>query len=219
MALLVSVLAACGRGEENGPSAGEIVTEAADATSAVKSFHFVFTSENVKTGAKGLSLTSAEGDIVVPDRLQAEVGGTFLRAPLQSELVVISGSYWLKDPFTGRWRTIDVDLNPISFFDPAKGVLSVVEGATELTVEGEEPVGGVDCHRVSGKVPLSDVTPLLGNEPSDELVPVELWIGRDDALLRRIRVTGKVLSSDGDDAVRTVELSRHDEPVTIEPPD
>jgi len=73
-ALLVLVLAGCG----GGASADELVDESVAATSAVESFHLVIDVENVETSDSGLSLTFVDGDVLVPDRLEGKVGGTFL---------------------------------------------------------------------------------------------------------------------------------------------
>ena len=214
--LAVAGVSGCGGGE--GPSADEIVARTAAETGKVRSFHFVFAIEHVPTGGTGLSLTFAEGDIVVPNRLRADVGGTFLGVPLRSQLVVVDGAYYLKNPLSGKWETIEAKTNPVAFFDPAKGVLGVIKGATDLERTGSEEVDAVASYRIAGKVKVSDLTALLGNPPSDRLVPVQLWIGEEDYLLRRLRLTGPVAASEPEDAVRTVEVSNHDEAVTIEPP-
>jgi hypothetical protein len=49
-------------------------------------------------------------------------------------------------------------------------------------------------------------------------VPVELWIGKSDSLLRRIRLSGRILASDSAEAVRTIELSQFGRHVTIVAP-
>ena len=49
-------------------------------------------------------------------------------------------------------------------------------------------------------------------------MPVELWIGKEDSLIRRIEVDGPVEEDDPDDAKRTVDLSDFGKSVTIERP-
>ncbi len=50
-------------------------------------------------------------------------------------------------------------------------------------------------------------------------LPVTVWIGQDDSLLRRARLEGPINNEEGDDIRRQIELSGFDEPVTIEPPE
>lgn len=220
--LFVLSAAACGGGGSGGGggglSASEIVSRSAVATAKQTSFHLVVSMQQVATSKTGMTLTFVDGDLVVPSRLRANVGGTFQGVPLKSELVVIGGAHYLKDPFSGTWQRVSLGTSPVAFFDPAKGVLAVIKGARGLALNGSERVGGVDCDRVTGKVRTSALRPLLGNPGSSKLVPVELWIGHDDSLLRRIRLSGVVVPGDGAGAVRTVELSNYGEHVSIVAP-
>src|SRR5262249_11501452 len=62
--------------------------------------------------------------------------------------------------------------------------------------------------------------PLLSvpQPPGNGQVGVELWIGKDDALLHRIDLVGPLTTYEPKSIVRSIRLSRFDEPVTIEPP-
>jgi len=221
VALCLGLLAGCGGGgeKEQELSVEEIVPKTRETTSALRSFHFVFNAENAPAAAAGLSLTFAEGDLVVPDRLRADIAGGLSGVQLTSELVIVGEEDFLKDPFRGDWRSFEVGTSPVDFFDPAQGVLAIIEEAQELEQVGFEEVAGADSFHLRGKVTASAITPILGNPPSEKLVAVDLWIGREDFLLRRIRLEGSVYEEDPDDVVRTVELSAFDEPVTIERPE
>ncbi len=218
LAALLLVALAAGCGGSSGPSAQELVAESVAKTSAVKTFHLVVDVEHVPAPSSGLGLTFVDGDVVVPDRLRGRVGGTFLGIPLSSDLVVVGDEYFLKIPFTGEWRKIDVDTLPSAFFDPEQGILAVIEGATDLTRDGSEDVGGVPSYRLTGKVRAEDLKPLLNTAEGTQLLAMEVWIGKEDMLLRRVRLSGPISPDEGEDAVRTVELSAFDEPVQISAP-
>ena len=47
---------------------------------------------------------------------------------------------------------------------------------------------------------------------------LEVWIGSADMLPRSVKLTGRLLSEDPADMIRFLDLSRFDEPVTVEPP-
>lgn len=219
--LCVLLLASCGGdGGGEAPTAAEIVAGAAEKTAELKSFRFTLDVENVPPSGGGLSLTSAKGEVIVPDRLGAKASGTFSRIPIETELVIVGDEDYFLDPLTRQWRRLDVDTSPVAFFDPAKGVVSVIERAVELEAAGSEAVGGVETHRLTGKVKAGDAAPLLAvSSTSDRLVDVELWIGKDDLLLRRIRVRGPVGEGEPADAGRTVELSDFGRPFEIEAPE
>jgi lipoprotein LprG len=213
--VLVALAAGCGG---SGQSAEDLVAETVEATGAVESFHLVIDVENVETSDSGLSLTFVDGDVVVPDRLKGRVGGTFLGLSISTDLIVIGDDYYLKMPF-GGWREIDVDTLPATFFDPEQGILAVIQGASDLLLAGREEVGGVECELVTGKVLTDVVKTLLNTAYGTRTLELELAIGKDDKLLRRVRLIGPISPSEDGDAVRTVDLSQFDEPVQIEAPE
>ena len=220
--LLVAVaalgLAACGGGGAKQPPAGQILAAATKATAAEKTFHFVFDEQHGPVSKTGLHLIFAEGDVIVPGKIRADVSGTFLGVPLRSQLVVLGTHYYLRNPLTQVWQTVSVKTNPVAFFNPAKGVLGVIAAATQVTGAGSEKVGGEDAWHVKGKVPVSAISPILGNPPSPRLVDVDLWIGKQSSHLLRVRVTGPVESGDPANASRTVDLSRYGAAVAITAP-
>ncbi len=216
----VALLAAtgCGGGGE-GESAAQLVSESASATKAVQRFHFTLDVRNVPRSRAGLQLTSAEGDVVVPDRARADIAGNFAGVPITTRIVAIGEDVWLKNPLSGTWESIDVSTTPVALLDPSRGVLGVMRGITDPKAEGTEVVDAVTLRKVSGTAPAANVAPLVAVRPSGGEVPVTLWIGEDDHLLRRIEVSGRVADGEPGEALRVVEISRFDEPVTIAPPD
>lgn len=209
--VLVVLGSACGGGgggEARAESAGDIVARAATETAAEKRFHFVFDEENGPKSTLGVHLVFAEGDVAVPDRVKADVSGTFLGIPLHSQLVVANGKTYIEDPLSGKWRQVDIKTNPVGFFDPKTGVVAVIRGADKLELIGSEKIGGVDAYHVKGQTTVGAISPLLGNPPGTEPVDLELWVDKKTDRLVRLRLTGHVEEGDGDDAVRTIELSR-----------
>ena len=215
--VLAAALAGCGGGG-SAPNAGELVSESVAKTTAVKSFHLAVDTENVKPSGSGLSLTFVDGDVLVPDKLKGKVGGTFAGVSISTDLVVVGDTYYLKNPFGNGWQKIEVSTLPSAFFDPEKGILAVVQGASGLENDGSEEVAGVDCWRVKGKVQAGTLKPLLSEAEGTQELDMEVWIGKDDMLLRKLRLTGPISPGEAADAVRTVELSQFDEAVQITAP-
>ena len=217
-AVLVLLASGCGGGSGSGQSADDLVAASVEATSAVTSFHLSIDTENIATSNSGLSLKFVDGDVLVPDKLKGKVGGTFAGISISTELIVVGDTYYLKSPFGNTWQKIDVATLPSAFFDPEHGILAVIQGATDLENDGSEEVGGVDCYRVKGKVRAQDLTTLLSDASGAQELDMELWIGKDDKLVRRLRLTGPISSAEAAAAVRTVELSEFDEAVQITAP-
>lgn len=213
-------LVGCGGGAEDGaPSAQEIVDRSQESTGEVESFHFTLELGDVPLAGAGLAISSAEGDVAVPDRVRASFSGSFAGIGIESELVIVGDEDFLKDPLTGRWRTLDIGASPLDYFDPASGVIAVMGSVEELELAGTEDVQGAPAYRLTGTASARDLSGLLAVAPSDRSVPVQLWVGRDDYLLRRLRVDGPVADGEPEDVVRTIEISRFDEPVEIEKPE
>jgi hypothetical protein len=222
--LLVAFAAGCGGGGEGqeGPTAAEIVSEAADAFGGTKSFHLVYELAGDTSGGSGLRLTHAEGDVEVADGEQKGidlgVSGTFSGIPIETRLVIVEGDGLLKDPLTGAWRELDVSQVPGAFFDLIGGVPAVLAAIQDVDrLEDGEAAGG-KVYRVRGKITARKLAAFLGNTPSDRLVPVELWVGQDDSLIRRIEVTGPVEENEPDDIARTVYVSSFGKNVHVERP-
>ncbi len=217
LAAVALVLAGCGGGAK-GPPPEQIVAAATKATSAERSFHFVYDEQRGPRSTKGLHLIYADGDVVLPGNVKADVTGTLLGLPLRSTLIVVDGRYYIRNPFTQAWQTVSVATDPATFFNPAKGVLAVIAGATQVKSAGSEKVGEQDAYHVTGQVPVSAISPILGNPPSAKLVDVDLWIDKQSSRLLRVRISGPVETGDPSNAVRTVDLSHYGTTVVIKPP-
>lgn len=207
--ILLAVLgSACGGGGTEQPAVGDIVARTTSVMQAERRFHFVFDEKNGPKSTTGVHLVFAEGDVAVPDRVKADVSGTFQGFPLRSRLVVAGGKTYIDNPLTGKWGEVSINTNPVAFFDPAKGVLAVIKAATQLEAVGSEKVGGVDAHHLQGKTTVGSITPLLGNPPGARLVDLELWVDKETGRLLRLRLSGMVEKGEPAGAVRTIELSR-----------
>jgi len=217
--LAALAVAGCGRGGGSGEDPATVVRDSAAATEKVKSFHFALDISKVPKTAKGLRLTGAEGDAKVPDRLRAQVSGTFAGFPLSTKLVAVGGRVWIENPLSGSWQAVDVDTTPGFLLDPQKGVLGVMRGMTHVENDGSEEVDGDSTTRIKGTIDAAVVGPLVAASGASGSVAVTLWIGKDDRILRRIEVRGPVGVGEPADAVRAVELSRFGEPVAVEAPE
>ena len=77
---------------------------------------------------------------------------------------------------------------------------------------------GAPVWRIAGVVDSGDFRGLLVNAAPGEPIKLEAWIGKDDSLLHKARVEGKLFSDDEDGAVRVLTITAVDVPVDIEAP-
>jgi hypothetical protein len=219
--LIVAALGGCGgsgSGTPSDPSPESIVARTTTETGAQKSFHFKLEVKNPAPSSSGLSLTFADGDVIVPDRLKAKIAGTFNGIPITTQIVFAGPKQYLLNPLSKSWQSFSTSTSPIAFFSPAKGVLTAVKAATDLKLDGTRTVGGVESYHLVGRIKARDVAGFLGNTPSDLEADAEIDVGKDDGLLRKLTLSGRIAAEEPDDAERTVTLSRFGEQVTIEAP-
>jgi hypothetical protein len=217
--LFVLALAGCGGSSApSGPAPESIVKRTTTATGAQKTFHLKLDVKNPAPSSSGLSLTFADGDVIVPDRLKAKAAGTFNGIPITTQIVFAGPKQYLLNPLSGGWQSFSTKTSPIAFFSPAKGVLAAVKGATGLSLKGTETVGGVDCYHLVGKIKARDVRAFLGTPASDREADADIDVGKDDGLLRKLTLSGPIAAGEPKDIVRTVVLSKFGEQVTIEAP-
>jgi hypothetical protein len=79
-------------------------------------------------------------------------------------------------------------------------------------------VDGVATLKVEGTIDSGELREALGFAREGHTVKAEAWIGAEDSLPRRIRLTGRLVSTENEDVQRQIDLSRFGEPVEINPP-
>jgi len=201
------------------PTEQEIAQRAVDKLGSLTSFHFELSTDTggKPLGTSSFSLVSATGDAARPDKLsasvQASVGG-FLAAV---SYVSAGGKHYMTDPFSKQWIEVPPQFNTIAVFSPESGASAVVKNLQSLKKQPKEALDGVDSYHLSGSAPGDALQPLLGASAPSQL-KADVWIGTADFLTRRITLTGPILEGEPDNTVRTLKLSKFNEPVSIEAP-
>lgn len=235
LVLLVGV--ACGNNDSSDDSASEqaagtptapdpnvLAQQAADAIDAVKSFHFLVTHENGGTPiVLNLLMTRAEGDIVKPDRLQADVEARATQlgnANVKVKVVNVGDETQVTNPFNARdWVTLPGQNRLADIFDPGAGTTAALRSAKDLKITGEETLNGVKVWRLEGTIDAAELSAVASTiaEPGYQAKGI-VWIGQTTPLVHRVRLEGPLGSKDPPNIVRIIELSKFDENVTIELP-
>lgn len=167
--------------------------------------------------AAGLVLDTVDGSVVRPDRLSITFVGNLGGFALDSSIVTIGSASYMTNPLTGEWEEGPVSLSPLGFFSPSEGIAAMLSQLADaaLTVDA----GPSALYRIGGTLPAPALSPLLGaGILPDAVVEVALTVAPGDGYLVEARLTGRILDSDVEGAVRVIELSAFDEPVSIEPP-
>lgn len=206
------------------PDPAVLSRQAADTIEALKSFHFVLEHENGGTPiVLNLSMTRAEGDIVKPDRLRADVEAKATQlgnANVKVKVVNVGDKAVITNPFTPtQWLPLPGENRLADIFDPGAGTTAALRAVKNPKITGEETINGIKVWRVEGDVDAAALTAVASTiaEPG-YIVKGTAWVGQDKPLVHRIRLDGPLGSKDAKGIVRKIDLSKFDEPLTIELP-
>ena len=197
-------------------NAEALLQESGKVMEELESFHFRLHHRSGGTPLMpNLLLEEAEGDVIRPDGISVQFTGTFGGFAIKSSLITLGDSSYMTNPLTGKWESVPTEVSPLGFFNPRRGVTSMmarVEGSTLLPSDGK-------VHRVKGVLEAEALAPLVGATVEGSTVGVELAIDAETLRLLEAAFDGRVTPAEPDGTVRVITLSRFGEPVTIEPPE
>lgn len=195
----------------------QVVQKAVPALQGANSFHFNLATSKLSKPVPGLFVTTADGDVVRPDKLSGTVGATYSGLPINLKIVVAGSSQYMTDPASGKWEAMPAELNISQYFDP-NGVSQIISDVQSLKSDGTESVNGADSYRITGAVPATSLKKLSPEVDATGSLSTTLWIGSQDFLLRRVQLTGPFFQGEPADIVRTINMSDYNKQVTISTP-
>jgi hypothetical protein len=222
---LLLLAIACGGDDKDGgalPPPSDVLAKAQQRLSALKTFHFKLSQENSSIPLPlpiPLRLAGAEGDVAVPDRLSAQVEAQAGGLPVRVSVISVGDRTWITNPFTRQYERLPGNVSLREVTDPAALVAAALGALKSTKVEGIDSVDGVDSYRVSGEVDGSALQRAFTFVEPGLSVKVDVWVGKEDSLVRRIRLSGPLISGEPANARRELSLSRFDAPVNIQAPD
>lgn len=186
----------------------------------VSSFHVVLQVNNPgKASSSQVEIRSANGDVVMPDKVKAQATVVLSGQAVSVDLVSIGDTQYITDPITGQWRVIKGLLDPRTLTNPNTGIISLLNKVQKLTQPTDDSVGGTPCWRVSG---LLDAKYLAfftgGGAPAGTMLQTTACVGKSDALLYQVKVTGQAAPGDTPDTTYLFNISKYNENITITAP-
>ena len=224
---IAAMLVGCGHSPQPDPTAvpaptptpidvAALLTRSGAATSALNTFRFQL--EHNREGAtpltESLRVTEADGRVVSPDAVSVEFAGTLGSFAVRSSLITLGDDSYMTNPLTGAWEQVAREVSPLGFFDPQRGIGSMMtEVQSPVLIEKSDSEFVIE-----GALPVEALEPLLGGLMEGNTVDVRLNIDSDSLYLTRAVLDGRLTASEPDGVVRTITLSEFNEQVTIEPP-
>jgi lipoprotein LprG len=223
--VFIALLAlSCGDGGDEGtegplPPANEVLAKAIEAVDGMETFHFRLEHENGASRIPlDLQLVTAEGDVVVPDRLRAKLEAMAGRQTVRVEVIGIGDDGWITNPFNRQWQPLPSGTTIKDVFDPAQGVKVVATSLQDPQVTAEEEVDGVPSYVLEGTVESAVLEAAAPIAEPGFTIRVKVWLGKEDSLMRRIYLEGPIAADEPQNIVRKLFLSGFNKPVTITPP-
>ena len=225
--LVASVLVGCDLGSRLQPTATpnptptpidlqSLLRRSGEATGGLHTFHFKL--EHNPGGstplAESLVITEAEGRVVSPDRISVDFAGTLGTFAVRSSLITLADKSYMTNPLTGAWEKVARDVSPVGFFDPRQGIGAMMSGLQSPVLVSRSD----NAFRIDGILDVDALRPLLGAAVHGTTVRVKLTIDADTLFLERAVIEGRVTEIEPDGVVRTISLSRFNQPVSIDPP-
>jgi hypothetical protein len=222
----LTVLIACGGKKEAAqatpiprPDPRALLNEAADRVEQARSFHFLLEHERGNTPiVLQLQMTRAEGDVVKPDRLRADIDAQRGGVRLKLKLVSIGEQSKISNPFNPtQYVDLPTGTRLSDVFNPTAGTTAALRGVKEPQITGEETLDGRKVWRVEGSVEAASLSALVTLAEGGYTAKGTVWIGQESKEVYRVRLEGPLGSQDTPDVVRVLSLSRYNEAVDITP--
>ena len=211
-------LTACGGSAATTPDAHTLITQAQAAIQKVTSYHFNLTVDNPGT-AGALIVKTADGDILVPDKLQANANALLFNNVVQVKIIAIGTDQYITDPITNAWHKTSGLLDPRTLSDSKTGVAAILGNIQNPSTPTTSSVDGVPCWSINGTLDAKYLVAISGGgAPAGSTVKGTTCIGKSDNLPYLIKMSGIAAQSDSTNTVRNFKLSKFGESVTITAP-
>jgi LppX_LprAFG lipoprotein len=215
---LALLLVACngGNASTSAPSAQQLIANAQAAIRKVTAYHFTLQSSNISTSST-LPIQSADGDIVVPDKLKANANVFFSGATVQAQIITIGTAEYLN--VLGTWQKTSGLLDPRTLADPQSGVAALLGKLQNPSAPVDSSSGNTPCWSITGKLDASALAGITGGgAPAGTQDDVTTCIGKSDNLPYLITIKGIAAQGDTAQTTRTFTLSKFNEQITITAP-
>lgn len=201
------------------PTAQQLLAAVQKNFATVSSFHVTMQVQNAGPASSGVQILSANGDVVIPDKVKAQANVAFSGQNASVNLISIGNQQFITDPITGQWRAMKGVLDPRTLTNPHTGLISVVAKVQNVSNPSATSVNNTSCWRVTGQLAAKYLAFFTGGGvPANTLLQVNACIGQADALPYQLIVTGRAARSDSQQTTRTFLLSHYNENIQIAAP-
>ena len=209
----------CDNGESQ-PIVSELISEAVMQLNEIQSLHFTLELENAPIEVlPGFAVSYADGDVVRPDKMQAELRGNALGMGFAIEFRSIGESQYVTNPLApDRWEILPNPAITGALLDPHEGVGALLTRLTNLELTDRAHINGINTYVITGQTDNVFVAPLFQSSPADGATTIQAWIGVEDSFVYQVILTGATVVGDPDGVTRIIQFSAFDDVIEINRP-
>jgi hypothetical protein len=202
------------------PTAKQLLASLQKNFRAVRTFHVVLQVQNPGPAPQdGVQIRNASGDVVMPDKVQAQANVILSGQAVTVKLISIGDNQYITDPITGQWRVIKGVLDPRTLTNPDTGILSLIGKVQNVSQPTEDVVNKIPCWRVTGQLDAKYLSFFTGGGvPAGTILQTSACIGKTDSLPYQVSVTGQAAVGDTAQTSRTFILSNYNKSISITAP-
>lgn len=206
-----------------GDDVSTILEQASLRLAEVQSLHFTLEveGETLIDDAGAIRLESAEGDMARPDMVAVEFRiSIFGAGSVSIKMVTIGDQSWTTDLITGNWGDAPPEFgyNPSVLYDNQDGLGPVMGKLEDPTIDGAEKIDGREAYVITGTVAPSVISLLTADTMGGEAVSIKLWIDQETSDILRVVLEEDDSEDKDEPATWTLNLSKFNQDVSIEPP-
>ena len=202
------------------PTAQQVLASIQKNFPQVSSFHVIMKVSNLGTSSGSqIQIRSADGDVIMPDKVKAQANVLFSGQPVTIKIISIGNVQYITDPITGQWRVVKGVLNASTLTNPDTGIISLSSKLQQLSGPTEDIVNGTPCWRVNGLLDAKYLAFLTGGGvPAGTMLQTSVCAGQSDGLPYQVSVVGQAAKSDTTQTSRTFNISGYNEHTAITAP-
>ncbi len=202
------------------PTAQQVLASIQKNFRQVNSFHVTLKVDNLGTSSGSqIQIRSADGDVIIPDKVKAQANVLFSGQPVTIKLISIGNVQYITDPITGQWRVVKGVLNASTLTNPNTGIISLSSKLQQLSGPTGDSVNGIPCWRVNGLLDAKYLAFLTGGGvPAGTMLQTSICAGQSDGLPYQLSLVGQATKSDTSQTSRTFNISSYNEHTAISAP-
>jgi hypothetical protein len=202
------------------PTAQQVLISIQKNFRQVSSFHVSMKVYNLGTSSGSqIQIRSADGDVIMPDKVKAQANVLFSGQPVTIKLISIGNVQYITDPITGQWRVVKGVLNASALTNHDTGIFSLSSKLQQLSGPTSDSVNGIPCWRVNGLLDAKYLAFLTGGGvPAGTMLQTSVCAGQSDELPYHLSLAGQAAKSDTSQTSRTFNISGYNEHTTISAP-